>query len=447
MGRIDYQVKIRGFRIELGEIETRLLKHGLIKEVVVLDRDEGNEEKYLCAYFVSGETLDSMDLKEFLARSLPGYMVPSYFVQIEKIPLTPSGKVDRNSLPSPAHTLKGKYTAPRDEIETKLVEIWSGVLGIEQPLIGIDDNFFELGGHSLKATRLVSRIHKEFDIIVSIPELFKLPTIRGLAESINNAQKSVYSCIELTEEKEYYRLSSAQKRLYILQQMEKDTISYNMIRALVLEGELDRERLEKAFRRLIERHESFRTSFEMVNGEPVQRIQEVNFKFQVPGEIENFVQPFDLSKAPLLRVGLFESGPGKHVLMVDMHHIVSDGVSTGILIKDFTALYAGEKLPPIGMHYRDFAEWQNRRQWREAIKYQETYWLKQFEGDIPVLDLPTDFPRPVVQQFEGRTLFFQVGNRETAALKEIAAQQEATLYMILLSIFTIFLGKISNRED
>jgi amino acid adenylation domain-containing protein len=447
LGRIDQQVKIRGFRIELGEIENRLLKHGLIKEVVVIDRDEGNEEKYLCAYIVSGETPDPGELKEFLARTLPQHMIPSFFVQIEKIPLTPGGKVDRTSLPSPAHTVKGKYTAPRGEIETKLVEIWSVVLGIEQPLIGIDDNFFELGGHSLKAGRLVSRIHKELDIMVSIPGLFKLPTIRGLAENINNAQKRVYSRIELTEEKEYYRVSSAQKRLYILQQMEKNNISYNMIQSLVLEGELDRERLEKVFRRLIERHESFRTCFEMVNGEPVQRIQEGDCKFQVPGEIENFVQPFDLSKAPLLRVGLFKLGSRKHMLMVDMHHIVSDGVSTGILINDFTAIYAGEELPVIGMHYRDFSEWQNRRQWKEAIKYQETYWLKQFEGDVPVLDLPTDFPRPFVQQFEGRTLFFQVGSRETAALEEIAARQQATLYMILLSIFTIFLARISNRED
>jgi len=476
LGRLDYQVKIRGFRIELGEIESRLLEHPLIKEAVVIDRDEGYEEKYLCAYFVSQETLDSMDLKEFLARSLPGYMVPSYFEQLDKIPLTANGKVDKKALPLPVYRVSKAYEPPRDEIEKKLVEIWSVVLGTASSSIGVDDNFFQLGGHSLTAIRLVSQMHKVLDIIVSISQLFKFPTVRGLARHINKAIKEIYSAVTLTEKKDYYILSSAQKRLYILHQVEKDNTGYNMTQVLELEGEVDSRRLEKTFRRLIERHESFRTSFFMVADTPVQRIHdEVAFEIDehtpayghpsqegnalayrnplsggVPegrGGLENFSRPFNLSKAPLLRVGLVKWEEKKYLLLVDMHHIIADGISIGILIRDFMALWAEEELQPLRVNYRDFSQWQDSRRWKDAVTDQETYWLRQFGGEIPVLELPTDFPRPVVQQFEGRRLTFEIGKEETADLQTAALRQGTTLYMVLSAILSIFLAKISNRED
>ena len=461
MGRIDHQVKIRGFRIESGEIESCLLEYPLIKEAVVIDRDEGNEEKYLCAYFVSEKTIGPPALKEFLAQALPDYMIPSYFVQLDKIPLTSNGKVNKKALPSPDYFVGETYNAPRDEIEKKLAAIWAEVLRITHTSIGIDHNFLELGGHSLKATRLVSRIHRELNIMIPISQLFQFPTIRGLTRRINKARKEIYVSIKPTEEKEYYVLSAAQKRLYILQQMEKDSISYNMPRILVLEGEVDRDRLAKTFYRLIKKHENFRTSFDIVDGKPVQRIHSendkalathpikevTNHKLQITNIIKNFIRPFDLSQPPLLRVGLHKMEKKKHLLLVDMHHIISDGISAGILIKEFMAISEGEELPAIRTRYRDFSEWQNSESWEEVLKDQEAFWVRKFAGDIPALELPTDFSRPIVQQFEGRRLIFEVGKEETFALQKIALRQDATLYMVLLAILYIILAKISNQED
>ncbi|UCH93124.1 MAG: amino acid adenylation domain-containing protein [Candidatus Aminicenantes bacterium] len=488
LGRLDHQVKIRGFRIELGEIENQLLNHNDIKEAVVIARGDNRGEKYLCAY-IAPKSINISKLREYLAKKLPDYMIPSFFMPIEKLPLTASGKINRKVLPEPVIEMGGDYdyAPPTNEIEAKLVEIWSEVLGIEKGIISINADFFEWGGHSLKATRLVSRIHKELNVIVPVAELFKFPTIRRLADYMRQGQKSTYPCIQLAEQKEYYPLSSAQKRLYILQQTEKDNITYNMSRLLVLEGELDKKRLENTFHRLMRRHESFRTSFiEFIEGEqePVQQIhEEVEFEIEyydlatedtestegtrglaplssepatplpnpqpVTSTIKNFIRPFELSKAPLLRVGLVKLQEAKHLLIVDMHHIISDGISTGVLIKDFMTIYDGKELSPVKMHYtyKDFSEWQNSGQWWEVIKSQEKYWLKEFEGEIPVLNLPTDYPRPVIQSFEGKRTNFEIGKEQTEKLKKIALKEEATLFMILLAITNILLSKLSGQED
>ncbi|MDQ1354923.1 MAG: hypothetical protein QG657_5232, partial [Acidobacteriota bacterium] len=317
MGRIDHQVKIRGFRIELGEIESRLMKYPGIKESVVLMQEEGRGDKYLCAYIVPNRELVISELREFLSMELPEYMIPSYFVQLEKIPLTPNGKVDRRALPKPGLKASESYTAPRDEIETKLVDIWSDVLGGDalhasqlQTSIGIDDNFFHLGGHSLKTTILASRIEKTFNVKIPLSEIFKNPRIRKLSGYIKDAVQWEYTRIESVEKKEYYPLSSAQKRLYFLQVMEETGVAYNMPLFMKLEGKIDLEKLESTFGKLIQRHESIRTSFFMVDEEPVQRIHEhknssTDYTDYTDGRgappwspdiIRNFIRPFDLSK-------------------------------------------------------------------------------------------------------------------------------------------------------
>lgn len=493
LGRVDDQVKIRGYRIELGEIENRLLSYYDIKEAVVIARENivGNSnesemgEKYLCSYIVpdrhheddqsTGEKkIDVSELREFLSKSLPDYMIPSYFVQMEEIPLTVNGKVNRKALPAPEAGIAGEgYLAPENEIERKLLEIWSEVLGIEKEYIGTDADFFELGGHSLKATTMVSKIHKEFDAKVSLTVVFKTPTIRGLSEYIKEAAEEKFTFLEPAEEKEYYALSSAQKRLYILQQMDVESTVYNMPQVMLLGEELGVEKMEEIFRKLINRHESLRTSFHLVAHEPVQKIHHqdhVTFEIEyfdltnapveveVNGIIENFIRPFDLSQAALLRVGLIHTpafdhpsqegiSGDEHILMVDMHHIISDGVSHQILVKDFIAFQEGEELPPLRIQYKDFSQWQNIEKEKENLKQQEAYWQKEYEGEIPVLSLPTDYPRPAVQSFDGSTLSFEIDVCVKDALQEYAQREGVTLYMVLLAVTAIFLAKLSGQRD
>ncbi len=471
LGRIDQQVKVRGFRIELEEIEDRLLKHETVKEAVVGAGQYENGEKYLCAYIVprSIGTDNIPRWREYLQEKLPGYMVPTHFVLLEKIPLTASGKIDRRSLPQPEATAAGEYLAPRDEVEKKLVDIWSEILEIDRKWIGIDANFFELGGHSLKATALVLRIHKNFDVNISLSRVFQLSTIRRLAKSIAGAVIDRFISIGPAEKKEYYALSPAQKRLYILQQMEENRTSYNMFHAVVLKGDLSKETLEGVFRKMIRRYESLRTSFEMIGNKPVQRIHDdVEFEIEYYNLstdytdysddkedkihyssfiIHHFIHPFDLSIAPLLRAGLIKEADKRHILVLDMHHIAVDGTSVGIFIDEFVKLYSGAQLPPVKLQYKDFSEWQ--RKWFDSggLKSREEYWLKQFEGEVPLLNLPFDYERPAVQTFDFDRVVFEVDKELTALIKKLVSETGATLYMVLLAAYCILLAKYGDQED
>ncbi|HLP46187.1 MAG TPA: condensation domain-containing protein, partial [Candidatus Kapabacteria bacterium] len=454
LGRIDNQVKIRGFRIELGEIENQLLKHKYIKEAVVILNNDAITDKNLTAYIVSIEAFHENELREYLQKNLPDYMIPSYFVQLEKIPLTPNGKVDRKVLPEPRMKAGKSYIAPGNEIEKKLVEIWSEVLGRDElhiiqlnETIGINDNFFQLGGHSLKATILSAKIHKAFNANIPLSKIFTIPTIRGLANYIKSALQEKYLTIESIEKKEYYSLSSAQKRLYILYQMNPQGIGYNIPSFLVLEGAIDKEKLEHTFKLMIRRHESLRTSFHMINDEPVQRIHDkVEFEIEYLAT-EAFIRPFDLSNAPLLRVGLIKENENKHILMMDMHHIISDGTSINIMVKDFMALYQGEFPSELQIQYKDFSNWQNDEKQAESLERQGEFWLNEFAGEIPVLELPVDYPRPAVQSFEGSSIPFEIDKETVGVLKTLALELGATIYMILLSLYTVFLAKLTNQED
>ncbi|MCX6584832.1 MAG: amino acid adenylation domain-containing protein [Candidatus Aminicenantes bacterium] len=469
LGRIDQQVKIRGYRIEPGEIENRLMRVDFIKEAVVIDRKNSDGEKYLCAYIVVDKTpagepikVDVGELKRILARQLPDYMLPSYFVPLERIPLTANGKVDRKALPAPPDAIGGgvAYVAPRNKIEQALVDMWRNVLGVHKERIGIDADFFDLGGHSLKATVLAAKIQKGFDVRIPLSELFRIPTIRELAGYIKAHAGEKFSAIGTVEEREYYELSSAQKRLYILQQMDAGGTGYHVPYACVLEGELDIMRLDTVFRKLIRRHESLRTSFEMIDEEPVQVIHdEIEFNIEYYNSatdercsgqtriIRSFIRPFDLSHAPLLRVGVIKETEIKHILIVDIHHIVTDGTSMELLIKEFKVFYTGEELPPLPVQYKDYARWQNCGEQKEVIRQQEVYWLEQFSGEIPVLELLTDFPRPAVQSFEGHSINFEIAAQGLKGLKELAAREGGTLYMVLLAVTAILLAKLSNQED
>ncbi|MBZ9636378.1 non-ribosomal peptide synthase/polyketide synthase [Clostridium sp. FP1] len=461
LGRIDHQVKVRGFRIEPGEIESRLLNYEDIKEAIVLDREAENGAKYLCAYLVSKKELTVGELREYLSKKLPEYMIPSYFVQLDKMPLTPNGKIDRKALPKPDGSIVtgAEYEAARNEIEEKLVEIWKNVLSAER--VGINDNFFELGGHSLKATTLVSKIHKELDVEVTLGEIFKSPTIKGISEYIESTEKSIYSSIEIVEEKEYYEASSAQKRMYMLQQFDLKSTGYNMPGVMLVEGRFEAERLEKSFALLIRRHETLRTSFETIEGKIVQRINEsVDFKLNyfevsciensdkaIDKIVKDFVKAFDLNNAPLLRVGIINLEEEKHILMFDMHHIISDGVSMGILINEFAEIYEGNELEQLRIQYKDYSQWQNSSLKSAGMQKQKEYWINRFTDEIPVLNMPTDFQRPLVQSFEGANINFKLDKEITKNLKQISKKTGSTMYMVLLSGVNILLSKYSGQED
>ncbi|MCP5045965.1 MAG: amino acid adenylation domain-containing protein, partial [bacterium] len=485
LGRRDHQVKIRGFRIEFGEIETHVMHHSGIKETVVRRLESETGESYLCAYYVpvNADTAPGTEeLSRHLGQRLPDYMVPSYFVTLARIPLTPNGKIDFNALPVPDKTAGDGYVAPAGQTEEKLAELWTGVLDLESETIGVEDNFFQLGGHSLRASKLAARVHKEFNVNLPLAEIFKAPTIRELALYIMQTEKDIFSSIDPVEKKDYYTLSSAQKRLYFLQQMDASNTVYNMPLSLPLESKPDAAALQETFARLIQRHESLRTSFHMVGEEPVQVVHDeasLENKYFGRGDplwsplhgnhsgiheegiyeeegshrglplqaIRDFVRPFDLGKTPLLRVGLAETEQGKHILMVDMHHIISDGVSHDVLKRDFMQLAQGETLAPLTLQYKDYALWQTGEKVTRSLSRQATYWLNQFEEEIPVLDLPIDYPRPKVQNFEGGALDFQITTGQTQALKAMALEEGATIYMTLLAAYNVLLSRLTGQQD
>ncbi len=456
-GRIDCQVKVRGFRIELGEIERHLLDHEEIKDAVVTSRDDARGDKYICAYIISDRKIKISELREHISIYLPDYMIPAYFVFLEKLPLSPTGKVDRNRLPLPDFTaLEAEYTTPRNKIENQLVEIWAKILGIEKDIIGIDTNFFELGGNSLSTNILSNQVHKELNVRLPIIEIFRAPNIRSMSEFITQARQDIFASINPSEKKEYYVLSSAQKRLYFLQQMELDSIAYNVNVVVGLAGETDRKKLAETFGKLLDRDESLRTSFITVGDTPVQQIhQEVEFEiqyyeasqFRARDIIENFIRPFDLAKAPILRVGLIKIDLHSQILMVGLHHIITDGISQIILINDFMSLYNDAQLPALRLQYKDYSDWQQSETVKEGLKRQEEFWLKEFAGEIPVLELPTDYTRPAIQSFAGSVIDFEINKEKTKALNEIVNSQGATLFMVLLAVFDIFLSKLSNQDD
>jgi amino acid adenylation domain-containing protein len=494
LGRMDHQVKIRGYRIELGEIERSLLNHHEIDEAVVMAREEQVGEKYLCAYVVSKRDIDTEDLRAFLHQSLPEYMLPALFIPLEKLPLTPNGKIDIKALPEPKNILRKKYTPPGNGLERKLVDIWARILNRSSSTIGIHDNFFQLGGHSLKATLMMSKIHKIFDVNIPLTGIFISPTIRELAVYIKEAVKAQYLSIEPTEKKEYYPLSPAQKKFYILNQLESQGNIYHIYDVFVLAGKVDKEKLEKTFKKLILRHDAFRTSFMVVKGEPVQKIHDEvefnieyynlatentekkilripNHKLQITNKkersntaqypdpksqelraksyIKDFIRPFDLSQAPLLRGGLIKREEENHLFLFDIHHIISDAISFKLTVDEFMKFFAGKdkQLPELMYRYKDYSEWQEKLVQSGEMKRQQEYWTHEFSGPLPVPDLPMDYERPAVQSFEGDNIHFKISLREMLTLKEYAREEEATMFMVVLAVFFVFLYKLSGQED
>ncbi|MGF9825596.1 tyrocidine non-ribosomal peptide synthetase TycC, partial [Brevibacillus agri] len=456
LGRIDQQVKIRGYRIELGEIETVLSQQDNVKEAVVAVIEEANGQKALCAYFVPEQAVDATELRDALSKQLPGYMVPAYYVQMEKLPLTANGKVDRRALPQPSgeRTAGSAFVAPQTETEAKLAQIWQTVLGL--PAIGIHDNFFEIGGHSLKAMNVITQVHKTFQVELPLQALFASPTIHELAAYIAESAFEQFETIPPTEPAAYYPVSFAQKRMYILHQFEGSGISYNVPNVLVLEGKLDYDRFAAAIQSLVKRHEALRTSFHSVNGEPLQRVHaEVELPIrmieatdeQAEALVQELIQPFDLATAPLFRVNLIKLGAERHLFFMDMHHIISDGVSLAVIVEEIASLYEGKQLSDLRIQYKDFAVWQTKLAQSERFQKQEEFWTRTFADEIPLLNLPADYPRPSVQSFDGDTVALGTGQHLLEQLRQLASDTGTTLFMVLLASYHVLLSKYAGQEE
>jgi fengycin family lipopeptide synthetase D len=486
VGREDRQVKIRGFRVELDEIEERLREYPGIGEAVVLYRSTGTGNYILCAYY-RGEAA-VLELKAYLRRELPDYMVPSFFIKMAAFPLNVNGKIDYKALPEPDAVEREDFAAPGSEMEKRVVKIWSEILGIER--IGLNDGFLDMGGNSLNAMSLMTRIYKEFGVNLQLAAIFENPTAAELVSIIEASGTGIYQGIESVEEREYYSLSSAQMRMYLLREFSgPEDISYNQPKLLHIKGRLEVKRLEESFKRLIVRHEALRTGFETIAGHPVQRVHhDVEFAIeyylstegvapptyyccrntQMPKEkiwnknkvlqqsnterkeeiIQNsFIRSFDLSRPPLLRVGLLKISAEEYILVFDIHHIISDGVTTGIFIDEFMKLYKEEPLPGLPIQYKDYAVWQQAMLQSDPLKKQESYWLEVFEEEVPVLNLATDYPRPAVQSFEGSHWSFDVEPRLIQQLETTAGERNATLYMVLMAAYTALLYRYSGQED
>ncbi len=347
------------------------------------------------------------------------------------------------------------YLAPENEAQKILVGIWEQIFGLKG--IGIKDDFFELGGDSLKAITVSSLIQKELNTEIPIVDFFRTPTIEKLAEYIRDKEeRSQYLSIEAVEKKEYYNLSSAQRRIYIVQQMEPGSTFYNTPGVMLIEGKIDSAKVEETFRKIIEKHDCYRTSFEVIDEKPVQRIhKEVECSieyYEAWGKetetlINMYILPFTLNKPPLLKIVLVKTGEQSYTMINDTHHIICDGVAGALMLRDFMMLYRSEDLPPLRIQYRDYAAWQNKFLQSEAISKQEKYWLEKLSGSIPVLDLPTDYPRPAVQRFEGNSIEFEINEELTAKVKAMIAQKGATLYMFLLAVHTLLMAKYSGQQD
>lgn len=457
LGRIDHQVKIRGFRIELGEIEARLVSHPLIREAVVKSFSDDAGMPFLAAYIVADGGIGADEIRGYLTQALPDYLVPASYTFLDKMPLNNNGKTDRNALvrPDGISSAAEEYLPPSNEAEAVLTEIWSKVLGIKR--IGVLDNYAALGGDSLNAIKIITEIHKTCGIEISPKEVFTLQTIRRLAEHMtaSGGQKNGYTQIPKVSESSCYPVSSAQKRQYILNKI-SGGISYNLPGGMALEGRIDADKIKSVFQRIVKRHDSLRTRFELREGESVQIIENsIEFKIDcisAPESIdedlmEAFVKPFDLNAAPLLRVRLVSFSDEKHVLLFDMHHIISDGASINIIIQEFTELYCGGELPELRVQYKDYSAWHSRLLETEKLKKQEAYWLEKFAGEIPALNMPLDFARPSIQSFNGNRLRFTIDEKLTRSIKTLAAKTGTTLYMLLFATYNVLLSKYTGQED
>lgn len=478
LGRIDHQVKVRGYRIELGEIEAVLHESDSVRKCLVTAKESETLGKYLIAHVVV-ENRDILNedrfrlslqqqLEQHLKSKLPDYMIPSAFVFLEEFPLTPNGKVDRRALPDPDWSGTEEYVEAQTNEEKIIAEIWVEILEIDRA--GRKDNFFDLGGHSLLATRLVSRIREKTGTVITMQSIFTNPVLKDMALLITDRAQEL-SDIPRVDRRQDLPLSLAQQRLWFIEEMVKGESPYQVPMSIRLYGSLDLDAFKESWNELIQRHESLRTRIENRNGTGFQIIED---DMDLPLEIRDLrkyetsnmeervhelakadvLRPFDLKTAPLFRIHLYRMEDDAHVLLVVMHHIITDGWSLEVLIRELFALYEAKAnknnkfaLPEKRIDYVDFALWQRNHLSGEELNRQLSFWKENLNGELPVLELPTDRVRPPVQSYRGATVKFHIDSETTSWLRESARKDDGTLYMVLLAAYYILLYRYTGQED
>ncbi|PHM26381.1 non-ribosomal peptide synthetase [Xenorhabdus ehlersii] len=474
LGRNDFQVKIRGFRIELGEIETTLAQCRGVREAVVIVREDTPNEKRLVAYLLAepNTILIPAELRQQLAQHLAEYMLPSAFVTLETFPLTPNGKLNRQALPVPDQTALAtrNYAAPIGNIETTLAKIWQELLTLEQ--VGRHDHFFELGGHSLLAIQLATRIRQKLTRELHLQQLFSHPVLVDLATLLIDTPMTTQVVIPATNRNQPLPLSFSQQRLWFLAQLNtKANLAYNIPIILHLNGYLDHAALTAALDHLVSRHESLRTRFILIDEQPYQHIDSADTAFSLTyrdlrkldktshmARINEFAEletqtPFDFANESMIRGQLLQLSDEEHVLILTQHHIITDGWSVGILLRELSALYriaqgkCSDPLPHLPIQYADYAVWQQKWLQGEVLTAQRDFWQKQLENAPTLLALPIDYPRPPEQSYTGAHVPVHLNADLLSALKALGQRQDATLFMTLLTAWSIVLARLSGQDD
>ena len=474
LGRSDAQVKIRGFRIELGEIEAAPATHAAVQDAVVLVRESGASGKQLVAYYVprpdtDADAASSHNLRRHVAAHVPSHMVPAAFIRLERLPLTPNGKLDRQALPAAeagAHA-SIEYAAPVGATEMAIADIWQSLLNVEA--VGRRDNFFELGGHSLLAMQVASRIRERLGMETGLKSLFLHPVLEDLAAAVTDSPQRYLPDIVPLSHDGGVALSFMQQRLWFLAELEADSSAYHIVSAFRLHGALDEHALQTALDGLLARHDILRTTFLARDGEPEQRVAAVGAAFALEvhdvrpsaspaAELDRIVRhasaaPFDLAQGPLIRARLVRTGNAEHVMVVTMHHIVSDGWSMQILIDDFSRLYAAARdgvapaLAPLKLQYADFSAWQRTWIVGDVLRHQADYWRDTFAEPPPFLELPADRRRPTRQDYAGARLPDRIDRALSARLKSLARAQGVSVFALLFAGWAALLARLSGQND
>ncbi len=453
LGRIDYQVKIRGYRIEAGEIENAILNTNLVKEVVVVAKKDDVGLDVLCAYFTADNNVDVAALRTSIRETLPDYMIPAFMMQLEKLPLNSNGKIDRKKLPAPEIvSTEVEYVAPVTMEEIEVAGIFAEVVGIER--VGLNDNFFNIGGYSLKAVKVINAIAQKFDKKITLSDFFENPTVAGICEKLAKCQSGLTLKIPKAERMDQYPASSEQSRIYFLHKLDDVGIAYNMPMLYSVEGSFSADRARASLVALMNRHAVLRTSFAIHDGKVVQiindnvaedfeyvksdaRIMDVNLL------MDSFIKPFDLEKAPLIRMKVVEDGENHCYVLFDLHHVIADALTVGIIAREYAQIYQGVELDEIPVSYADYSVWQQTRDYSA----QAEFWKYNFNDEIPVLNLPLDYLRPRKQSFSGEHVFRHLTKEKTEMIDQYCLKHNVTPYVLFTSTLMLMLGKYSGQDD
>lgn len=458
IGREDRQIKLRGIRIELDELETILIRSGLVEHAVVIKKTEQNGNEHLIAFIVKNELGDISDLSDhvfsYLEKHLPQTMMPSDIILLNELPLLTNGKIDYSGLLAKTEITQKTIYAPTNVVEDKLLVIWKEILG--DKIISIEDSFHLIGGDSLAIMRLIGRIYQEFNIRISLSELFKNLSIKKQAEFIKEANADNTFIIKAAPTKLAYNLSSAQERIYLSHLLDKESTAYNLPMAWEIKGKVDKNKIEDVLKLLIKRHESLRTEFIIENDKILQvvkddvnfHVEEIKAKGSVHGIIAQFIKPFDLSNSPLLRCAIIYTHDAKSILVIDMHHIVCDAVSQLNLYSDFLNLYNGRAISALSVHYKDYSEWEYSFKATAEYIAHRAFWLKSFEEEIPKIDLPLIHLEDIEDGSDkGGSLTFSIDKTTIHRITEVLKTDEITTFSSLFSLYYLFLYQLTSQVD